>query len=66
MSRSKEITNDLWEILRKVYSISEATPQSEKQTQLLNNIVEYIDNNLSTRRKKIDNKETPCSKNLNN
>jgi hypothetical protein len=66
MNRRKEITNDLWDIFRKVYSITEVTPQSDKQTQLLDNIVEYIDTNLSTRRKRVDNKETQCLKNSDN
>jgi uncharacterized protein YlxP (DUF503 family) len=64
MSRSKEINNDLWDILRKVYGISDITPKSEKQQQLLDSIVEYIDANLSTRKKRPD-KEKICSKELN-
>lgn len=62
MSRRKEIYNDLWEVFRKVYNISDITPKSEKQIELLSGIVDYIDANLSTRRKKIDSKETECSK----
>jgi hypothetical protein len=62
MSRRREITNDLWSIMRKVYSISENTPQSQKQEELIESIVEYIDSNLSTRRKRQDNKEKECLK----
>ncbi len=63
MNRKKEITNDLWEIMRKVYNINETAPQSEKQEQLLTYIVEYIDNNLSTRRTRQDSKENECLEN---
>ena len=62
MNRKKEIAADLWEIMRSVYSINEVAPQSEKQELLITQIVEYIDANLSTRRKKQDTKEKPCLK----
>ena len=54
MDRKKEILNDIWEIMRKVYNINESAPQSEKQAEFLQKIVEYIDTNLSTRRKKVE------------
>ena len=62
MNRKKEITNDLWDIMRTVYSINALCARSDKQEELLNKIVEYIDTNLSTRRKRADEKEKPCSK----
>jgi hypothetical protein len=62
MSRKKEIANDIWEIIRAVYSINAASAQSEKQEQLITQIVEYIDTNLSTRRKKQGSKEKECLK----
>jgi hypothetical protein len=52
MDRKREISNDLWSIVRQVYTIPENASQSDKQILLLAKIVEYIDNNLSTRRKK--------------
>lgn len=64
MSRKKEIRNDLWEVVCKVYSIPVANNKSDKQEELLNRIVDYIDANLSTRRKrpdKVNEKETLCS-----
>ena len=51
MDRKKEITNDLWDIMRKVYSINDLALRSEKQEELLKQIVDYIDVNLSVRRK---------------
>jgi hypothetical protein len=62
MNRKREIANDLWDIMRKVYNINELSPQSDKQEELLTTIVEYIDTNLSTRRKRQDNKEKECLK----
>jgi hypothetical protein len=52
MDRKKEISNDIWEIMRKVYSIGDSVVQSDRQAEFLKQIVEYIDTNLSTRRKK--------------
>jgi hypothetical protein len=57
MNRKKEITNDLWDIMRKIYNINDLAPQSAKQEELLTKIVEYIDENLSTRRKRQDKKD---------
>jgi hypothetical protein len=54
MGRKEEIGSDIWEIMRKVYQISEVSPQSQKQEAFINSVVEYIDSNLSTRRKKPD------------
>jgi hypothetical protein len=61
MSRKKEIANDLWGIFRTIYGISDVAPKSEKQEALINGIVEYIDTNLSTRRKRQE-KEKECLK----
>jgi hypothetical protein len=64
MSRKREIKNDLWEVLCKVYSIPVANNKSDRQEELLNKIVDYIDTNLSTRRKRPDKgneKEIVCS-----
>jgi hypothetical protein len=57
VDRKTEISNDIWEIMRDVYSISTLANKSEKQALFLSKIVEYIDTNLSTRRKKQDDKE---------
>lgn len=63
MNRKKEIANDIWDMMREVYQINICAPQSEKQTQFIDKVVEYIDANLSTRRKKQpDDKEKECSK----
>lgn len=61
MNRKKEIQNDLWEIMRTVYTIGATTPQSEKQVEFLTKVVEYLDANLSIRRKRQE-KEKECSK----
>ena len=62
MDRKREIYNDIWDIMRNVYSINPLAAQSEKQTEFLQKVVDYIDTNLSTRRKKTDSKEKACSK----
>ena len=62
MNRKKEITNDLWDIMRKVYTIGDLTPRSQKQEEFLEKVVEYIDANLGTRRKRQDPKEKVCLK----
>ena len=61
MNRKKEIANDIWDIMRRVYGISEVTPQSDKQSQFVEDVVTYIDTNLSTRRKQ-ESKEKKCLK----
>lgn len=62
MNRKQEIAVDIWEIMRSVYSINAASAQSEKQEQFITKVVDYIDANLSTRRKKQDGKEKECLK----
>ena len=62
MDRKREIYNDIWDIMRNVYSINVAAAQSEKQVEFLQKVVDYIDTNLSTRRKKTDSKEKKCLK----
>jgi hypothetical protein len=57
MNRKKEISNDIWIIMQGVYSINAASDPSEKQAEFLQKVVEYIDTNLSTRRKKLDSKD---------
>lgn len=66
MDRKKEISNDLWEIMRSVYNINECAPQSEKQVEFLRRIVEYIDTNLSTRRKRVEKESSNEHKNNSN
>jgi hypothetical protein len=63
MDRKTEISQDIWNIMREVYGISALAGKSEKQALFLDKVVEYIDTNLSTRRKKQDDKEKKeCSK----
>lgn len=61
MNRKREIASDIWDIMRQVYKINAASDQSDKQEELITKIVEYIDANLSTRRKK-QVKEKECLK----
>lgn len=58
MDRKKEIYNDIWDIMRKVYNINDSAGQSEKQSEFLQKVVEYIDVNIGTRRKKKEVKDT--------
>ena len=63
MSRKREISNDIWDIFCKVYHITDVERKSDKQKELLDKIIEYIDTNLSTRRKRPEKiKELPCLK----
>ena len=59
MSRDKEISNDVWAIFRRVYKIGEDTPKSDKQIQLLNEIVAYLN---AIQPIKQDERKTRCSK----
>lgn len=52
MNRKKEISNDIWDIMRGVYGINVASPQSEKQEDFINKVVDYIDETIGTRRKR--------------
>jgi uncharacterized protein YlxP (DUF503 family) len=61
MSRKKEITTDVWNMFRDVYGISSVSTQSEKQAELLEKIVQYVDN-LLTQANKSEDKGKACSK----
>lgn len=56
MSRKKEIADNLWHLVRKVYQIGSEVPTSDKQVQLIELMSDYVDQNF-TRRKK----EKECS-----
>ena len=62
MDRKREIAADIWDIMRRVYNIGDSVVQSEKQTQFINDVVTYLDVNLSIRRKTQESKEKKCSK----
>jgi len=61
MSRKDEIARDLMDILRKVYNINPAAEPSEKQLECVKKMVDYLDDNISLRRKKKDVEEKECS-----
>lgn len=58
MSRRKDVYKDLYLVFCKVYSTNPEKAPTEKQDVLLNGICDYIENNLSLRRKRKDSKET--------
>ncbi len=60
MDRKKEIRKDIWEIFKKTYSLNEEKGITAKQDEFLDKLVEYLDTNLSLRRKKI--KDDPNDK----
>lgn len=62
MNRKEEIARDLMEIMRTVYSIHPLSNPSEKQKELIEKMVAYLDENISLRRKKKDVEEKECSK----
>jgi hypothetical protein len=62
MNRKEEIAKDLMEILRTVYQIHPLCPPSEKQEQVVQKMVDYLDENISLRRKRKDGEEKECSK----
>lgn len=56
MDRKTEIKKDLWQILKKVYSLNEEKGITAKQEEFLEKAVEYLDANISLRRKVIKDK----------
>lgn len=60
MDRKKEIKKDLWQILKKVYTLNEEKGITAKQDQFLDEMLEYLDANISLRRKVV--KEKPVEK----
>jgi len=62
MNRKDEIAKDLMDILRQVYSIHPLSNPSEKQNELIDKMVAYLDENISLRRKKKDVEEKECLK----
>lgn len=51
MSRKKEIADNLWHLMRKVYEIGSDIPTSDKQIQLIELMSEYVDTNFAKRKK---------------
>lgn len=63
MNRRDEIANDLLDILKKVYGIHPLSRTSEKQEELIQTMVNYLEENLSLRRKRKDkDEEKECLK----
>ena len=57
MSRRSEIYKDFYQILCKVYRIYEDRKPTDNQDQLLNELLNYIEENLSTRKKRKEKEE---------
>lgn len=57
MDRKTEIKKDLWQILKQVYTLNEEKGMTAKQEEFLNKAVDYLDANISLRRKVV--KEKP-------
>lgn len=51
MDRKSEIKKDLWEILKKVYTLNEEKGITVKQNEFLDKTLDYLDANISLRRK---------------
>lgn len=51
MNRKDEIAADLMDILRKVYQINPLTQPSDKQTEVISKMVNYLEETISLRRK---------------
>jgi len=51
MDRKREIKKDIWDILRTVYVINEEKGITDKQQLFLDKIVDYLDSEISLRRK---------------
>jgi len=60
MSRKDEIAADLMDILRKVYGINPLAQPSDKQTEVIQKMVDYLEENISLRRKKKGAEEKEC------
>jgi carbamate kinase len=61
MNRKEEIAADLLVILKKVYNISPYAEPSEKQLECVKQMADYLEENISLRRKKKDVEEKECS-----
>jgi hypothetical protein len=59
MGDKKDIVNDIWAIMCKVYRIGPDVVKSEKQELFIKEIVEYMDNSMPRKLKK-DSKEKKC------
>lgn len=57
MDRKTEIKKDLWNILRDVYKLNEAKGVTDKQNEFLDKVLDYLDSQISLRRKVV--KEKP-------
>lgn len=57
MDRKTEIKKELWKILQKVYTLNEAKGITDKQNEFLDKVMDYLDSEISLRRKVI--KEKP-------
>lgn len=57
MDRKKEIKKDLWQILKQVYVLNEEKGMTAKQEEFLDKTLEYLDANISLRRKVIKEKQ---------
>lgn len=62
MDRKAEIKKDLWQILQKIYKLNEAKGVTDKQNEFLDGVVEYLDTNLSLRRKVVKEKPVETKK----
>lgn len=51
MDRKEEIKKDLWQILKQVYTLNEEKGITNKQEEFLEKAVQYLDANISLRRK---------------
>ena len=59
MDRKTEIKNDLWQILKQVYTLNEEKGMTAKQEEFLDKALEYLDANISLRRKVVKEKPAP-------
>lgn len=57
MNRRDEIALDLMNILQRIYGIATSAKPSQKQEELIEAIVVYLEENISLRRKKKDAEE---------
>jgi hypothetical protein len=60
MDRKAEIKSDLWKILKNVYKLNEEKGITVKQEEFLDKMIEYLDSQVSLRRKIV--KEKPPEK----
>jgi hypothetical protein len=57
MDRKAEIKTDLWKILKDVYKLNEVKGITIKQNEFLDKMIDYLDSQISLRRKPV--KEKP-------